>query len=124
METLLEIAEQNYVYHDELLADLLSTAGEDSMGDEITGRFTEHAEFNGCVFITGFPLEIALRISMYWTFKATAGIRETQISKNFSDEEWLGLLKAYWIFQKLQEDPRSQKMPKEFQAIMVAISTV
>lgn len=124
METLLEIAEQSHMYLDELLDDLLSTTGADSICDAITNKFAEHAESHRRAFVTGFTVETALRISMYWTFKAIDNIKETQISKNLSDEGCLGLFKAYWIFQKFQEDPRAQQMLQEFQAIMVAVSTV
>lgn len=107
---------------DELLADLLSTStGVSSMNEEITSRFAEHAGYG---FTTGFGVEIALGISMYWTFKATANIKETAISKQLSAEVCLCLFKACWIFQKFREDSRAQHMPKELQEIMVMVSTV
>lgn len=109
----------------ELLADLLSTStGVSSMNEAITSRFAEHAEFNGYIFTTGFGVEIALGISMYWTFKAIANIEETAISKQLSAEACLCLFKACWIFQKFREDSRAQHMPKELQEIMVMVSTV
>lgn len=112
------------MYLQELLADLLSTTGADSMNEAITSRFAEHANANECVFTTGFGMEIALGISMYWTFKAIANIKETAISKQLSGEVCLALFKACWIFQKFQGDPRAQRMPKVLQEILVTISTV
>lgn len=109
---------------DELLSDFLSTTGVDSMNDAITARFAEHDEFNGCVFTTGFGVEVALGISMYWTFKTITNIKETAISKQLSGEVCFGLFKACWIFQKFREDPRVQQMPRELQEIMVIVSTV
>lgn len=124
MDMLLEIAEQSDHYIDELLADLLSATGDDSMDEAVTRKFAEYAEFNGAAFPTAFRIETALRISMYWTFNAIANIKGTQFSKQLSDEDCLSLFKAYWIFQNFREDPRVKQMPKEFQAIMVAVSTV
>lgn len=109
----------------ELLADLLSAStGVSSMNEAITSRFAEHAKFNGYIFTSGFGVETALGISMYWAFKVITNIKETAISMQLSGEVCLGLFKACWIFQKLREDPRAQQMPEELQTIMVIVSTV
>jgi len=92
--------------------------------DSIVIKFNENSAINGGAFTNDFKLDTILKSCMYWIYKASSDIKNAGISGTPTAEGWLNLIKSYWIFSKIREDPRSEWMVRELQAILALVSTV
>jgi hypothetical protein len=121
---LLHIIDPTESYLEHLLFSLTVDVG-GSMDDGIAQRFAESAGVNGGVFTSDFKLETVLKSCMYWAFKAGSELKiAADAASPPTEEGYLNLLKSYWIFRKFRVDTRSDRMAKEFQAILALVSTV
>ncbi|KAL7267444.1 hypothetical protein RUND412_009972 [Rhizina undulata] len=94
-------------------------------GASIRSKFSQAAERNGDVFIDDFTLESAIRMAMYWSFKAITGLENIAAVKIVSPEAYLNLLKSSWITQLIRADSRWNghgAMP-ELRAVLELVST-
>jgi hypothetical protein len=123
VDVLLKIAGPTEKYIEQLLFSLTADMG-GRLDGSIIARFLENAGTKGNSFTMDFKLDAVLRTCMYWTFKARIELETVYISNPPDPVGCLNLLKAYWIFRQLREDPRIDYMTKEFQAILSLVSNV
>ncbi|KAG0126667.1 hypothetical protein HOY82DRAFT_627089 [Tuber indicum] len=121
IDALIEIADPVEQHLEQLLS-LLTSGADGIVDDSIVIKFNENSAINGGAFTIDFKLDTVLKSCMYWIYKASSDIKNAGISGTPTAEGWLNLIKSYWIFSKIREDPRSEQMVKELQAILALVS--
>ncbi|RPA94691.1 hypothetical protein L873DRAFT_1935777 [Choiromyces venosus 120613-1] len=122
IDALLGIADPTEQYLEQLLSLLTASAG-GTVDDSIVIKFNENSAINGGTFTNDFKLDTILKSCMYWVYKSSSDIKNAGISGTPTAEGWLNLLKSYWIYSKIREDPRSERIVRELQAILTIVST-
>ncbi len=91
-------------------------------GTDIFQEFAASSDYYGRDIFDAAKLMVMVRLSTFWTQRGKDGLVGVEQLKVLPMAAYGNLLKAGWILQRLQRDPRSRT--EECTAIMVMLSEV
>lgn len=102
---------------------MLSEQADEKEKTPIVGRFEKLCIYDEKNLFTDFPVAIAIRVAMFWTFEAISKLGHVAETKHVSPSGYLDLLKAAWLLQELRESQSLGLSSDEARAVVALVST-